>query len=129
MIFVDSRVTFRVYVLVIHVTNSYQFLRFFDLIDANGDLSVSPSELKDFIISQQGDGPIHDIVDELVEIIMERLDADGNGQIEKEEFKFRALRWLRVIRPYIELSHAENEVRKSHDLQSSTYISKEYIIL
>ncbi|GKB05613.1 magnesium transporter MRS2-3-like protein [Tanacetum coccineum] len=66
----------------------YVIFKIFTPIDTNND---SSSELKDYIIDQY-DVDIHDIADDLVEILMELLDADANGSIKKDEFKPRAKR-------------------------------------
>ena len=102
----------------------YVIFSFFDKIDTNKDSSISPLELKDFIIRQYEDRHVHDIADDLVEIMMELLDADANGSIEKDEFKSRATRWLKVIKQYVKHSQAENDVRKFHAPQLFIYIAK-----
>ncbi|GJT10676.1 sodium/calcium exchanger NCL2-like protein [Tanacetum coccineum] len=57
-------------------------IKIFNSIDRNNDSSISPTELKDYIIHQY-DLDIHDIADDLVDIRMELLDADANGKTDK----------------------------------------------
>ncbi|GJT60754.1 reverse transcriptase domain-containing protein [Tanacetum coccineum] len=57
--------------------------KIFNSIDRNNDSSISPTELKDYIIHQY-DLDIHDIADDLVDIRMELLDADANGSIKND---------------------------------------------
>lgn len=95
---------------------------FFDSIDTNKDSKISPLELKDFIIHQSKDPHIHDKADDLVETIMELLDADANGSIEKHEFKSRATRWLEVIKQYVKHLRPENDVRKFHAPQGYLFV-------
>lgn len=95
------------------------------MIDKDGDNSITRLELKHFIISKHGDGPIHDEVDELVEIIMDRLDVDANGTIDRNEFTSRSIRWLRVIEHY---PHGEHDVRKCHALQRHLLADRIYFL-
>ncbi|GKD72537.1 sodium/calcium exchanger NCL2-like protein [Tanacetum coccineum] len=55
---------------------------FFERIDSNEDESITPAELKNFIMREEI------LVDvEIADIIMRHLDVDGDGGIDKYEFK------------------------------------------
>ncbi|GJU53764.1 ceramide kinase isoform X1 [Tanacetum coccineum] len=72
--------------------------------NTNNDSSISPSDLKDYIIDQY-DLDIHDIAEDLVEILMELLDADANGSIKKDEFKPRAKRWVEIKKRILKIEN------------------------
>ncbi|KAI7742454.1 hypothetical protein M8C21_026427, partial [Ambrosia artemisiifolia] len=69
--------------------------RFFERIDANHNGFISKAELKNFIMEVNYEEILMD--DEIAEIIMRHLDIDGNGNIDKQEFKSGFTKWLKEI--------------------------------
>ncbi|KAI3703889.1 hypothetical protein L1987_74085 [Smallanthus sonchifolius] len=69
--------------------------RFFERIDTNHNGFISKSELKNFIMEVNYEEILMD--DEIAEIIMRHLDIDGNGNIDKHEFKSGVTKWLKEM--------------------------------
>nr|XP_043628725.1 sodium/calcium exchanger NCL2-like [Erigeron canadensis] len=69
--------------------------RFFERIDSNHDGAITRTELKNFIMEVNYDEILMD--DEIAEIIMRHLDIDGNGDIDKQEFKSGVSKWLKEM--------------------------------
>ncbi|KAK9077892.1 hypothetical protein SSX86_006230 [Deinandra increscens subsp. villosa] len=69
--------------------------RFFERIDANHNGFISKSELKNFIMEMNYEEILME--DEIAEIIMRHLDIDGNGNIDKHEFKSGVTKWFKEI--------------------------------
>ncbi|KAL4580393.1 hypothetical protein LXL04_016584 [Taraxacum kok-saghyz] len=83
--------------------------RFFDQIDINNDGFITQTELKNFIMEVNYEEILMD--DEIAEIIMRHLDIDGNGNIDKQEFKSGVNKWLK------EMDHvaSRNEEKQSRN--------------
>ncbi|XP_071733691.1 sodium/calcium exchanger NCL2-like isoform X2 [Rutidosis leptorrhynchoides] len=69
--------------------------RFFERIDSNHNGSITRNELKNFIMEVNYDEILMD--DEVAEIIMRHLDIDGDGGIDKQEFKSGVTKWLKEM--------------------------------
>ncbi|KAK1418085.1 hypothetical protein QVD17_27224 [Tagetes erecta] len=69
--------------------------RFFERIDTNHDGLITKHELKNFIMEVNYEEILMD--DEIAEIIMRHLDIDGNGNIDKQEFKSGVTKWLKEM--------------------------------
>nr|GEW58088.1 sodium/calcium exchanger NCL2-like [Tanacetum cinerariifolium] len=69
--------------------------RFFERIDNNHDGFITRFELKNFIMEVNYEEILMD--DEIAEIIMRHLDIDGNGDIDKQEFKSGVTKWIKEI--------------------------------
>ncbi|KVI02244.1 Calcium-binding EF-hand [Cynara cardunculus var. scolymus] len=70
--------------------------RFFERIDSNHDGFITQSELKNFIMEVNYEEIVL-MEDEIADIIIRHLDIDGNGDIDKHEFKSGVMRWLKEI--------------------------------
>ncbi|MFS7929381.1 putative EF-hand domain, sodium/calcium exchanger membrane region, EF-hand domain pair [Helianthus anomalus] len=96
--------------------DEYAIDRFFERIDTNQNGFISKSELKNFIMEVNYEEILMD--DEIAEIIMRHLDIDGNGNIDKQEFKSGFTKWLKEIdratRTQKKLSHANNRETDSY---------------
>ncbi|KAI3497149.1 hypothetical protein L1887_39549 [Cichorium endivia] len=83
--------------------------RFFELIDTNHDGFITQTELKHFIMEVNYEEILMD--DEIAEIIMRHLDIDGNGNIDKQEFKSGVSKWLKEM----DLVASRNQQKQSRD--------------
>ncbi|KAI3702809.1 hypothetical protein L6452_28561 [Arctium lappa] len=70
--------------------------RFFERIDSNHNGFITQSELKNFIMEVNYEGTVL-MEDEMADIIIRHLDIDGNGDIDKHEFKSGVMKWLKEI--------------------------------
>lgn len=99
---------------MIRGSNFVLTFRFFERIDANGNGLITSLELKNFIMEVNYEEIL--MGDEIAEMIMRHLDIDGNGNIDKQEFKSGVTKWLKEIdhvasRNQKKKSRANNRVR------------------
>ncbi|KAI3702807.1 hypothetical protein L6452_28559 [Arctium lappa] len=85
--------------------------RFFEKIDTDKNGSITQIELKNFIMEVNYNEVLME--DEIAEIIMRHLDIDGNGDIDKHEFKSGVKKWVKEI-------NLVDQQKKSHDNNQGT---------
>nr|XP_043629214.1 sodium/calcium exchanger NCL2-like [Erigeron canadensis] len=91
--------------------------RFFERIDSDDDGFITRTELKNFIMEVNYDEILMD--DEIAEIIMRHLDIDGNGDIDKQEFKSGVAKWLKEM-DYV-VSHNQQRQSQNNNRDADRY--------
>ncbi|XP_035838017.1 sodium/calcium exchanger NCL2-like [Helianthus annuus] len=83
--------------------------KFFELIDANDDKSITRIELKHFIMQVNNEKILID--DKIAEIMMRHLDVDRDEKIDKDEFKSGVVKLLKTC-------NSEKQARDSNQVRN-----------